>query len=89
MGAINDKQVIIKSEEVKGASFSIVDNNYGEETLKEQGQSFYGSDEEGYTTQIYFKVLNSNIEKVTLELEWVKKDMTKPVSSKLLIKDSI
>lgn len=90
--SINDKQVIIKSEEVKGASFSIVDNsynNYDEETLKEQGQSFYGSDEEGYTTQIYFKVLNPNVEKVTLELEWVKKDMTKPVSSKLLIKDSI
>ena len=66
--AINGNQIIIKSEEVKGASFSIVDNsynNYGEETLKEKGQSFYGSDEEGYTTQIYFKVLNSNIEKVT------------------------
>lgn len=87
--AINGNQVIIKSEKVKGASFSIVDNNYGEEILKEKGQSFYGSDEEGYTTQIYFKVLNSNIEKVTLKLEWVKKDITKPVSSKLLIKDSI
>lgn len=86
---ISGNQIIIKSKEVKGASFSLISNDSGEEVLKEQGQSFYGSDEEGYTTQIYFKVLNSNVEKLILKLDWVRKDITEAVSSKLLIKDSI
>ena len=60
------KQIIIKSNEIKGASFIIVSNENDQYFLEDKGQSFYGNDEEGYTTKCYFNVLDSNAEKVTL-----------------------
>lgn len=77
-------QIIIKSNEIKGASFTIVSNENDQYILEDKGQSFYGNDEEVYTTQCYFNVLDSNVEKVTLKLEWVRKDITEAISVNLI-----
>lgn len=80
----NSDIIIIKSNDVQSASFNAVNNENGEPIVEEDGMSFTGIEEEDYTTQCYFKVLDKNAEKVTLNVYWVLKDKTDAVQGELI-----